>query len=154
MFLEKIRLLLKNRQFISLATCDAAGQPNSAPQFIFKIKGRYLYLIDYTIGRTAANLRANPRASMSVMDIDNLEGYRLNGSVQLIERGRVYEEILKEFNKKMLKLSSDRFLEGVRTGKKTEHFHIEISDKFIVYKVKLSEAVKIGRQGDLLKESS
>src|SRR3989338_2028990 len=92
--------ILKNRAFVSVATADKSGNPNAAPKFLLKIDKRFVYLIDYTMGRTAENLKANPKASLSFMDIDNLVGYRIDGHVHLVSKGDEYDEILRELEKK------------------------------------------------------
>ena len=137
-----------------MATADLGGKPSAAPKFFLKYHKPCIYLIDYSFATTTGNLKENPRASISFMDLDNLEGYRLNGAVTLIERGKVYNQILKEFQRRLVALSATRVIQGMHTGKKYEHFELEIPDKFIIYKVKVVEAVKIGRQGDLLKEKA
>ena|SRR3989338_1684336 len=153
MLVEIIHKYLKSGQFISVATADGDSQPNSAPKLVYKVENNFIYLVDYILGRTSKNLRKNPRISLSVMDTDNLEGYRLNGQVELIEKGKFYDGMVGEFKHKMISLSANRVIEGLQTGKKHEHFELEIPDKFIFYKIEILEAVKIGRQGQLLGET-
>ncbi len=152
MILEHIASLLRHRSFLSVATADKSGEPHAAPKFFFKIEHGSVYLIDHAIARTVENLRANPRASMSFMDLENLEGYRMTGAVTLIEQGEEYEKILKAFEKKLITLSATRLIEGMKSGKHSEHFELEMPNKVIVIKVKIEEAVRIGRQGELFKE--
>jgi nitroimidazol reductase NimA-like FMN-containing flavoprotein (pyridoxamine 5'-phosphate oxidase superfamily) len=153
MILEKIKALLKKRNFLSIATADKQGEPHAAPKFFFKIDDAgSLYLIDYAIAKTVDNLRINPRASMSFMDLDSLEGYRMSGPATLVEEGAEYEKILQEFDKKLIRLSADRLIEGMKSGKPNEHFELEIPSKVIIIKVKLEEIVRISRQGELFKE--
>ena len=137
---------------MSVATADKTGKPNAAPKFLLKFERPYLYLIDYSFATTTGNLKVNPRASLSFMDLDNLEGYRLYGSVELIESGPEFKRIAQEVEKKALQLSATRVIEGSRTGKKYEHFELEMPDKFVVIKVKIEESTKIGPRGDLYRE--
>ena len=150
--MQKIAELLKGRAFLTLATASPAAQPNAVPKFILKFEAPNLYLIDYSIARTAENLRANPRASIALMDLDNLEGYRANGSVKLIEKGVEFDALAKELDKKLVKLSTDRVIDAMKTGKKNDHFELEIPDRFIVIKLTIEDVVKIGPQGDLFRE--
>lgn len=152
MILEKISQLLKKRNFLSIATADKRCEPHAAPKFLFKIEDGCVYLVDYAIAKTVDNIRANPRASMSFMDLDNLEGYRLSGPALLIEDGPEHKKILEEFDKKLIRLSADRLIEGMKSGKQYEHFELEIPNRVIVIKVKVEEVVRIGRQGELFKE--
>ncbi|MBI2094630.1 MAG: pyridoxamine 5'-phosphate oxidase family protein [Candidatus Omnitrophica bacterium] len=150
--LDRLQALLKGKEFISLATANLDGEPHATPKFIFKIKRRFIYLIDYAIAKSAENLRQNPRAALSFMDLTNLEGYRISGSAQLIEGGKAFERIVKEFDRKLIKLSADRFIEGLKTGKKHEHYELEIPRRFVVIKVTAEEMVKVGRDGELTVE--
>ena len=150
--LEKISNLLKNRHFISIATADKTGEPHAAPKILLKIEGSSFYLVDYAIARTVENLQKNPRASMSFMDLENLEGYRATGSVEIIVKGKVFDALIKELDKKLIQLSADRVIEGMRTGKRHEHYELEIPKKVIFLKVNIEEVARIGSQGELFKE--
>lgn len=150
---EKIAELLEKREFVSVGSCGKDGQPNSAPKFFFRAKGNFIYLIDHVIGRTASNLKENPRVSVSFMDMENLEGYRLNGTAQLIEKGRAFKKILEEWNRKLINLSTDRIIEAVKTGKKSKHFELEMTERFVVLKIKVESAIKIGHRGDIWEEN-
>lgn len=152
MFTDQLKKILKSREFLSIATADKDGQPNAVPKFLLKVDAPYIYLIDYTIGQTIENLRVNPRASLSLMDVDNLEGYRINGTVEIIESGPDHDQLAKELDKKSLQLSADRVIEGMRTGKKHKHYELEIPDKFVTMKVKVHDVVKIGPRGELFRE--
>lgn len=146
--------ILKQKEFVSIGTADKQGYPNAAPKLLLKIENGFVYLIDYTIAKTAANLKENPVASLSFMDIDNLVGYRLDGQVLLISEGNEYNQILIELEKKLIKLSASRVIEASRTGKKNKHYELEIPDKILVLKIEIKQVVKIGSQGDLWREES
>ncbi len=150
--LEKISDLLKNRHFLSIATADKNGEPHSAPKILLKIEEHNLYLVDYAIAKTVENLKINPRTSLSFMDMENLEGYRLSGSVELIQRGELFDKLMKEMEKKLIRLSADRVIEGMRTGKRHQHFELEMTTKVLFIRIKIEEVVRIGSQGELFKE--
>jgi predicted pyridoxine 5'-phosphate oxidase superfamily flavin-nucleotide-binding protein len=150
---DKIIELFEKREFVSVATVTPDGRPNTAPKFFFRAKGDFIYLIDYVLGKTVTNLKENPRVSVSFMDMDSLEAYRLNGTAKLIEKGRIFEQVLKEWDKKMVKMATDRVIDAVKTGKKHGHYELEMTEKFIVLKIKIENIVKIGRRGDIWKEA-
>ena len=149
---EKITALLKHRNFLSVATASKKCVPHTAPKILFKIEDEYFYLADHVIAWTVNNLRVNPRASMSFMDFENLEGYRLSGSARLIEKGPAYGRLMKEFEKKLIQISADRVIEGMKTGKRSKHYELEISNRVTFIKIKIEEIVRIGSQGDLFSE--
>ncbi len=152
MGMEGLSKLLRAREFVSFATADLSGQPNAAPKLLLKFEKPHVYLIDYSVAKTVENLRANPKAALSLMDLENLEGYRMIGPAELIENGEAFEHFSRELEKKLIQLSATRVIEGSRTGKKYAHYELEISDKFVVIKFKIEEVTKIGTQGNLYRE--
>lgn len=151
--LKKIKVVLDKREFVSVATCSPSGHPNAAPKFFLKIEGRYLYLIDYTLGRTWENVRVHPYVSLSFMDNDALVGYQVNGSVKLIDSGEEFEKIFKELLDKEVDLSTRRIIEGVTRGERHKNFELAISNKFVILKVIIKEIIAIGTNGEIKRES-
>lgn len=147
MITKKIAELLTSREFISVATCNLHGLPNAAPKFVLKLENNFIYLIDYTIGRTWENIKVNPKVSMSLTDPDALMGYQINGVAEIIDKGPHYESIVKELLQKEIDLSTKRIIEGVQQGKVHRSFEVAITDKFVVFKVKIEEVVEIGPRG-------
>jgi len=154
MITDKIQEVLNKREFVSIATVDGGGNPNSVPKFFFRVEGDFIYLIDYVIGKTVEKLRGNPKVSVSFMDLDTLEAYRLNGTATIIEKGRLFDAFLKEWDERLLKLSVDRVVEAVRTGKKRGTYELDMAKKFAVLKIKVENVVKIGRRGDIWQETA
>lgn len=150
---EKLEEILGKREFVSIATVGRDGQPNSVPKFFFRAKGDFIYLIDYVLGQTVTNLKENPRVSVSFMDTANLEAYRLNGTAKLIGEGRVFKKILQEWDKKLIKLATTRVVEAVQTGKKSRHYELEVGEKFIILKIKVTDVIKVGRKGEVWQET-
>lgn len=149
---KKIAELLKDREFISVATCDLAGRPNVAPKFILKLQANSIYLVDYTIGNTWGNLKVNPRASLSFMDTDSLSGYQINGMVEIVEKGLEYEKIYGEMLQKEIDLSAKRIIEGVSRQRKHASFEVALTGKFVILKVNIAEVVEIGPGGEVKRE--
>lgn len=150
MLKDKIIELLRQREFLHAATADADGRPYVAPKFLLKVDELFIYLIDYTRGRTVENLRINPQVSLSFVDIETLNGYQFNGSAELIEKGEVYDKALQELRKKKMELSVERIIEGIHTEKVHGSFELEIPEKFVVIKIKIQEVVRIGPRGEVL----
>jgi general stress protein 26 len=150
---EKLEEILEKREFVSIATVGYDGQPNSVPKFLYRGKGDFLYLLDYVVGKTVSNLRENPKASVSFMDLDTLEAYRLNGTAWAIEQGPVFDAVLKGWNEKLVQLSTDRVIEAVRTGKRRHHYEMGMTEHLAVIKMRVETVIKIGRHGDIWKET-
>jgi predicted pyridoxine 5'-phosphate oxidase superfamily flavin-nucleotide-binding protein len=150
--LKKIIQILHDREFVNVATCDLECRPNAAPKFFLKLHERQVYLIDYTRGRTCQNLKVNPRASLSFVDIDSLSGYQINGSVQILERGEEYDAIAGELRQREIDLSTKRIIEGVAREKRHGNYEVALPDDFVLLKVAVKEIVEIGSSGNLKRE--
>lgn len=87
------------------------------------------------------------------MDLDTLEAYRLNGTARVIEQGPVFDAVLKGWNEKLVQLSTDRVIEAVRTGKRRNHYEMEMAGHLAVIKVRIETVIKIGRHGEIWKET-
>lgn len=144
--------LLKNREFINVATCDFGHTPNVAPKFLLKAEKECIYLVDYIIGRTWRNLKTNPRASISTINLDSIVGYQLNGTVEIIDQGPQYKQLIKEFNARLLEFSTKRVIEGIRSNRPHEHTELSFPDRVVIFRIKIEEIVRIGPQGKLERE--
>ena len=89
---------------------------------------------------------------MSFIDINSLLGYVLNGTVEIIEKGKIYDECLKELREKEIELSVERVVKGVQDGKPHKEFELEIPERFLVYKVKIEEGAEISPRGEIKRE--
>jgi uncharacterized pyridoxamine 5'-phosphate oxidase family protein len=152
--IERALEFLKAREFISVATADKEGAPNSAPKFLLKTEGSTAYFIDYSMGTTAENLKVNPKVSLSFMDLDTLMGYKLNGTSEVIEKGKTHDDCLRELSERKIKLSVERIIKGVHNNKVHRDFELGLPERFLVYKVKIEEIVEIGPRGELRKDIS
>ena len=153
MLSQKLKAILDTREFISVATCNFEGKPNVAPKFVLKHDGKFIYMVDHVIGRSFENLKINPRVSLGIMNMDNLTGYQVNGSVELIDKGAEYEKLAKEFVEKEISLSAKRIIEGVGSGKKHTDFELSISNRIVVFKVKIEDIAEIYPSGKLKREN-
>ncbi len=149
---KKINELLKSREFLNVATCDFNSRPNVAPKFLLKVEDNFIYLIDHVIGRTFSNLKINPRVSLSFMDRDTLRSYQINGTVEIIEKGVLYDKILNEFKQKKITLATERLIEGVQRGQRHQASEADFSENIAVLIVNIQETVEIHPSGELNRE--
>ena len=151
--IEKALELIKGLEFVELATADKSGKPNSAPKFFLKTNCKIVYLIDYSIGKTAENLKENSKVSLSFLDFDSLLGYKLNGKAQVIKTGKIYDECLKEVEEKEAKLSAKRIIKEVDEGKSVyKAYEVQLSKHVLVYKIELEEGSEISPGGKIERE--
>lgn len=152
MITKNLSDILKNREFISLATCDFNGRPNVAPKFFLKLEGNYIFLVDYVFGNTFNNLKNNPRASLSIMDTDSLKGYQINGAVEIIEKGDFYDKIFAEVKRREISLAAERIIKGIKSAQRHKSFELAFPEKIAIFKVRIEEIVEIDSSGKLERE--
>jgi len=144
--------LIRQREFISIASCDFSGHPNAASKFVLRAEDDSIFLVDYTIGKTVQNVRMNPRVSLSLTDTKTLTGYQLNGTVEIIEKGQAFEQIKAEMIARQVDLTAKHILEEVRGLKRHEEFELGITERFLILKVNLKEVVRLSTQGEIERE--
>jgi predicted pyridoxine 5'-phosphate oxidase superfamily flavin-nucleotide-binding protein len=152
MLSKKVAEFLKDREFISVATCDFKGWPNAAPKFLLKVEDKFIYLVDYSLSKTWENLNLNPKVSLSFVDTDTLKGYQINGPVEIIEKGQVFDKMLSELKEKEISLSAERIIKGLHRERSHEVFEVGMSEKLAIFKVAIEEITEISPKGDLKKE--
>ena len=153
--IDKALELIKGLEFVELATADQTGKPNSAPKFFLKTNGRTIYLIDYSIGKTADNLKVNSKVSLSFIDFKSLFGYKLNGKAQIIKTGKIYDKCLKELEEKEVKLSAKRIIKEVQENKPScEAYELQLPARVLVYKIRVEEGSGISPSGVIQRENN
>jgi predicted pyridoxine 5'-phosphate oxidase superfamily flavin-nucleotide-binding protein len=151
-FTKKALELVRKREFVSIATTDLNNRPNAAPKFVLKVDDACVYLIDYIMGRTYENLRQNPVASLSLLDQETLKGYQLNGPVEIIEKGQLFNEIFKEMDARKISLTAKHIIEEIRGGAKHESFEVMMPEKFVILKVSIEDIAEINPTGELARK--
>lgn len=154
MIKKKLFEFLKTKEFISVATCDFQGRPNVAPKFLLKTHENALYLVDYVVGKSYRNLKINPRACLSVMNTDELTGYQVHGSVELIEGGKEHKSLYQEFLDKEISLSTKRVIEGVGRGETHRSFELSFAEKVVIFRITIEEVVEIHLSGELKRQKT
>ncbi len=141
---------LTGGKFVNVATCNLERMPNVAPKLIAKVAGDTLYIVDYVMGATYANIKENPRVSVSFVDEKTFTGYQLNGTATVIEKGEEFEKLSEEFQKIKTDFIVERILYNVRTGEKASASPgLSLPEKFTVLRIKVIEIVEITSTGHL-----
>lgn len=100
---EKMIELFEKVAFAILATASPDGIPNAVPIGAKKIIDKETILLsDQFFNKTLANMKANPRVSLTFWEAH--EGYQIKGAVSIETTGSRYEETaewIAEMGKKM-----------------------------------------------------
>ncbi len=88
---ERMKELFEKVETVSLGTSTPDGTPNTVPIGAKKIIDDETVLVsDQFLNKTLANLKSNPKASVSYWE--GTEGYQLKGTVTVETSGERYEE--------------------------------------------------------------
>jgi hypothetical protein len=153
MISKKLDEILKNREFAYMATVTLKGEPNAAPKFLLKKEEHFLYLVDHVMGMTYKNLKVNTLASVTVIDPNTLMGYQMNGSVEIIERGREHKRLLKEVVSKEVKLTAKHIIEDIRGTTHHEAFEVTFPERLVIFKLKITRITEIRTSGKMKREN-
>lgn len=146
---KEIIEFLKTTEFINVATCDSDLCPNVSPKFLLRVDNDCIYLGDYNIDCTWANINFNPKVSLSVINSHTLIGYQINGIAETLDDDTLQDKLLKEFDKKKTHFSTRRVIEGVKKESCHSHFEAGFPDRVIIYRIKIEEVIEIKPGGQL-----
>lgn len=154
MLTKRVHEFLKKRTFLNVATATPDGKPNNVSKLILKVEEHFVYLVDYAIGKTYTNVKVNPRVSLSFFDLENLVGFQINGPVELIEKGPVYDLFKAELTEKEISLATERIIKGVSSGQGHEKFELAPPRHFVIFKIKIEEIAEVSYSGEIKREKS
>lgn len=90
---EKVRNLFESQRTVAMATASADGKPNVVPIGAKKVLDDETILIsDQYFNKTLANLRENPRVSLSFWDPATGESYQVKGDITIETAGEIFEQ--------------------------------------------------------------
>jgi len=145
---ETVRFLEAN-PFVNMASCGPDMRPNVSCKFFLRVDEDTIYLGDYNIDRTLANIMLNARTSLSIIDPATLVAYQINGEVDILEDEGKREHLLDEFNKKVIRFSTKRLIEGVQREKTHRAFETTFPEQIVIYKVTVNEVIEMRPTGEL-----
>lgn len=88
MLTDEIKRYLELSVLCWLATVSEDGTPNVSPKEIFVPEGdRFVLIAHVASPKSVRNIRANPNACLSFVEIFEQRGYKLNGRARVVEPG-------------------------------------------------------------------
>jgi predicted pyridoxine 5'-phosphate oxidase superfamily flavin-nucleotide-binding protein len=148
--LKSLLHFLTGGKFINVGTCNLERMPNVAPKLVAKVHGDTIFIVDHVMGTTCANLKENPRVSVSFVNEKAFTGYQLNGTATVMEKGEEFDKLAEEFQKIKTDFIVERIMFNVRTGEKASGSpELSLPEKFVVLRIKVIEIVEISSTGHL-----
>lgn len=126
---------------ISVASCDALMQPNSAPKMLVNIAiPNRIYYLDYKFTKTFHNVMQNSKLSVSIMDDTEFVGYRLNGVAEMLHPGTELEEAQQQWEKRLIQYEADRIIKRVTGQYSTKEAENALPRDFAIFRFTADEA--------------
>ena len=142
-----IRTLLSREKFIFVATANAESEANIAPKILIKVDGDDIYLADYVLNKTFKNLKINPQVALGIVDKITFAGYQLKGKAEVLVSGTMHEKLTSELQDKVIELTVETVIRGVRQGQKQRVQDVSFNDQVAIFKVSVFEVVEIAPSG-------
>src|SRR3989338_8082278 len=115
---DEIIQFLHNQGCVIVSTIDRFGSPHNACKGVVEIKrDGEVYLLDLYRGQTYANLKNNPKISITAIDEHRFIGYCLKGRASLIAKERLPAQIIKAWEDKLTSRITRRVLKNIREEK-------------------------------------
>ena len=134
---------------INVATCDLESTPNSVPKILLEFNNRHIFLADFTHEKlTIENLKVNPKISLSFPDNEKMRSFRINGTVEIVESGSLYDRMIKKVKSGLDDFSVRRIIEGVKREKSHPTFLTWPVTKLVIYRVKIADLTEISHERD------
>ncbi|MFA5410783.1 MAG: pyridoxamine 5'-phosphate oxidase family protein [Candidatus Omnitrophota bacterium] len=115
---EEIVRFLQNQGFVVVSTIDKKGYPHNSCKGILEIdkEGR-VYLLDLYRGNTYANLKRDPRISITAVDEHKFKGYCLKGKAEIVAGENLDSEMIKAWETRLTARITQRLLKNLREEK-------------------------------------
>lgn len=101
---------------VIVSTADKNGRPNASPKGIVKIDKDAIYFLDLFYGKTRNNLTSNKFAAISVVDVNEFTGFQFKGRVTLINKGKLFNHMVKLWDAHKTGLVVERIIRNVHRG--------------------------------------
>lgn len=115
---EEVARFLHGQNFVIVSTVDADGSTHSACKGIVDIEHEgMVYLFDLYRGHTYANIKRNPRMSITAVDEHKFKGYCLKGKALKLHEKDFQPHIIKAWEDRITSRLTQRLLKNLREEK-------------------------------------
>jgi uncharacterized pyridoxamine 5'-phosphate oxidase family protein len=113
---------LEKQGFVIVSTLDPGGTIHCAAKGLVAVeeKGK-LYLIDLYRKTTFNNLQNNSTISITAVDEHEFIGYTLKGKAKIVEREKIKEEIIRNWEEGIIRRISSRVIKNIKRELKSLH---------------------------------
>lgn len=93
---EEMKQIAKNAEVFAVATVTKEGELNVVPiRFGKVLSDDEILLMAIFMRKTVENIKANPKAAVSVWDMGGMKGYQFKGDARIETSGKIFDEGVK-----------------------------------------------------------
>ena len=133
---QEIIDFFEKQDTVIVSTIDSSGRIHCSVKGIIGIRhSAQFLLIDLYHQHTFANLKKNPKISITAVDEHLFKGYTLQGQAEIISRDKMHERIFQEWEARVVRRISKRVIESVRLGLKSKahhEAHLPVHPKYLI----------------------
>lgn len=142
---EDVVQFLHNQGFVIVSTIDNDGGTHNACKGIVDIKrsGR-VYLLDLYHGNTYANIKRNPRITITAVDEHKFRGYSLKGKALTMHEEGLDTHFIKAWEDRITSRLTQRVLKNLRDEKgHTKHPEVLLPSPKYMIAMEVEEIVNL-----------
>lgn len=129
---------------ITVASCDAEGNPNSAPKLLVDvISPNRIHYLDYPYNRSYCNLLQNQRLSLSYMDERAFKGYRLSGICRPLTDPEQLAQARRAWEKRSDRYMVDRIVERIKGHASAREAEDSLPQDYVIMEFLAKEAAVV-----------
>ena len=107
---KEVQEFVKNKM-AWVATASSDGVPNTTPKGTVQvIDDEHIVFADLFSLKTRDNLQKNPKAAVTVVDMEKYKGYQFKGSAQLVDSGPVFDQVVEQLKKSPMQLPHPKYV--------------------------------------------
>ena len=107
---EEVQEFVKNKM-AWVATASPDGVPNTTPKGTVQVlDDEHIIFADLFSLKTRDNLQKNPKAAVTVIDMETKKGYQFKGSAQLVDSGPVFDQVVEKLKKAPMQLPNPKYV--------------------------------------------
>ncbi len=107
---KEVQEFVKNKM-AWVATASSDGVPNTTPKGTVQvIDDQHIVFADLFSLKTRDNLQKNPKAAVTVVDMEKYKGYQFKGSAQLVDSGPVFDQVVEQLKKSPMQLPHPKYV--------------------------------------------
>lgn len=111
--------LFEKQGFGIISTLDKAGRIHCSVKGIVGIeKDGKVYVMDLYKETTFKNIQRNPIVSITAVDDNEFIGFTLKGKAKIVEREKIEDRIIKEWEDQVIQRISKRVIKNIRRARK------------------------------------